>query len=367
MSIQSRILAKRKAEDSLFRAGLWGAGFPIIEPIEDCLLDDLRMRAFGEKMLPTMISYHRVLGLPETAVDGELIALFRYCHQVRLKSLEILIKLFDKHGISVQLLKGLDFYFNANPRGIFRHSGDSDFLVRKDDIDHVNHLLTGIGFIPGFSVSGELRILPNSLEVWKSLGRFIDPVYGPSGFLNFVKTSPWAGVEGITVDDRYLRGLNFTSSPHQLAWRDGYSFSLSEGIKIPESAMWANPRILELPSGNSILTPSITHLLFYQCLELTGDSLRSSGVKMRLFFDVLNLIKNKYSEIDWDELLYLSEHEEITSAIYYTLTHIRELVPNVPDRIIGICQRQLRSSRFPPNGGFMPALLKRSVMSPEQI
>jgi hypothetical protein len=343
------IRRKRQIDDLLYKVGLWSAGFPLIGPQIAEADDAVVERAVTEKMLPWLVSYCDAAGIEVSARGRAIAVLLDKVQELRLKGLGTLVDVMHAGRTEVQIFKGLDLQANANPQRLVRQSGDTDLIVRHDQLRHSASLLVKEGFVPGWVKQGRISYSPSCLDF-----------HPPATVIVLVRRMQCAGMAQ-DVDPQLLARFNFASTAAGIVSYDNCTLSVAAAIDVPEEVLWARPRTTtRLQLGRPIAAPAWTHLLLYQCFEL-GNDVYFGGPELRQFFDVLTILREHGHEVEWDELVKLAVESRLCGPVYYALTHAREFVSDVPPSVLRACKVHLSQSRFSNTGGFMPVLLRRPI------
>jgi hypothetical protein len=173
---------------------------------------------------------------------------------------------------------------------------------------------------------------------------------------------PYAGIiSAYLADDFHFKVIN--GSVYFFVECDVH-FNLSSEFDLGD--IWTDPPTLLLPSGQRLLAQSWADMLWFLAARMYHETMVEGDFCVRAFFDLLAIVCRAGGAIDWARLRAMVEKYALHPSVFYTLWHVRELLPGaVPDEVIAFVDPSRPGvSRLHDWGDFIAKLFRTKSITP---
>jgi hypothetical protein len=345
---------------ALFSSLEWyvGRGERASQPCERSLYG----RALGERALPIVAAW-LADDDPERPRFERAVEVISIINRIHKRSIYPTIDRISERGIDYRMLKGYDVATTANPRGLVHSANDVDFLFRRDDLEKVHEILTGLGFR-----QGHVNIYEDALYELDHYSGFSEDHYEVAPYILAEYVDELAPYRDVVKDVRAaIPQILFRDRGTLFATRFDVHYNLDSDFPVDE--LWKSN--ITAPSGGRMLKFLEREIAFpFLCFKCYVEAGRVKG-RMRQFFDCA-IVAMETKNMDWDRVLHIAKTRRFSESIYYVSYHINGLLGSVvPERVLEATRprgrRELhvwRLSQHAHYGDFMPALLGQATPIP---
>jgi Uncharacterised nucleotidyltransferase len=315
-------------------------------------------RSINQKCAPFLWDALSYVGKPADDFKplGLITKIYEIVNNLLYAALDPVIAACHQQGIPIMLIKGSSL-LNGGTEGLPRFMYDLDVLVRPPDTESVRRIFLDLGFVHGRLDISSLTIKPISMVERESieithyeLAALLKIIRVPQLDLYSEAITQWLITQPIC-------GFGIVDKEVYYALSYDVHHNLSVDFNVGD--IWYKPRKVRLPGGTEADAQNITDLIWFLSARLYHETMLFNDTCLRLFFDILILMSQFSSEVDWERIQFMVEKYDLQPSLYYTLWHLSEILgPVVPDEIMESCSPcNPKVKRFHDWGDFLPKLL----------
>lgn len=242
---------------------------------------------------------------------------------------------FEQAGIRHAFMKGLvareEFYAPVWARP----GADLDILVSPEDTERARKVMFDVGFIHASRTWDFRRFRPATVK------EIVETESSHHELAQFAKTHRLVNLPDWLFGPDFARGKPFTfeqldggpvfHSVVDVHWALHFFFTREQPLR--------TVRRLTLANGGHVFALSLEWSLIFTCFKLYFESFERSKHGMFLVADLIGILA-RADELDWDTIIEVTERNDLTAAMFYTLCAIEQICgkPLVPAGILDAWQ-----------------------------
>lgn len=354
---------------TLLQAGLWavtnrlfpipGAGWPDDNPEQ--FREALIQRAIREKMIPMLDAFSQAHGSGFGDVTRQLTEVFRIISREQYIHLRPVLDDLATRKTPIVLIKGADLDLAVYRKRFPRVMGDIDMLVRPPDVPSVAETFLRHGFVQGKFDKSLVKVVPLTTAEREEF---------EEGSIELAEYARLVSVPDLTpfekVINKYLAYWRMMALNDTFYLTVGYDVHIHLSLEIDFGDVWTGLRTIDFPEVGSCLAQGFTDMVWYLAVRFYHELHLNSAFVMRSFLDVLSIIQQYNSDLDWERVAYIADKYRMYPALYYTFWHVNEILGEVvpPAIIDAFYPPKAESSRGHDWGDFIPRFVGEAQVLP---
>ncbi len=354
-------------EKVLMACGLWAADRPIpagLQVSESELTapgfeEQIFIRSLEDKLVPMLVGYAQSRGWQLSNEARAISEIYNAKMEALFQDLGPILEALTAEGVTPMLIKGGDLALTAYRDGLARMMADLDILVKPSDLPTVVDVFSNAGLVQARVNMATMQLMPLSDDEARAVA---ENHYELAPFVGFRK------LEGLShhrqVIEQYLKERFFTVVGDEVFFGEGYDvhFNVSDSIEIAD--LWRSPRQLIMPTGQPVLAPSATEVVWFLAARGYHEAMFDDTPSLRPFFDLAAALAAHAEAVDWDRVVAMANKYSFHPSLFYLFWHVNELFGDlVPNEVMTACNPARREvSRAHDWGDPLPKMLRTTLI-----